>query len=486
MLAGASGLDREITWAHVCELPDPTEWLGKEELLMTVGFSIPEGPDAQEALVERLVTAGLSGLLICDLAYAPDVTYEMLSAADRLSFPILLTAYEVPFTAISRTVGEANRSAEHARLLQVLRVYETVRLAVNGTSGVKLFDQLGALLGCEFFVLDPKSGGSLLVDGPRVPEEIAAALTEEMTRRSQPMPAILRLHATPQPTAALLVPASRPAALVAAARTEDLPDLSILHHITGIAVLEIERLVAEYERKRRLGSELLAGLIDGRIGADSAAHLLSEWNLSTEPRVLACCTGEGGTGEHSDLHLRLGDRGIPHLLLRRAPLLAALLPDRPKEIDAFRREIDPAFPIGLSDLIGTVSRVPDAYREAQWALQGAKAVSKPISRYGDDAALSPFLPRNLSETDRAVSQILGPLLDYDATHGSQLVASLKGFLAHNRSWQRAASDLHVHKQTLVYRMRRVEALSGRRLDRTGDVAELWLAIQAAEASGMAL
>lgn len=485
VLAGASGLDREISWAHVCELPDPTEWLGKEELLMTVGFTIPERADAQEAFVERLATAGLSGLLICDQAYAPDVTHEMLSAADHLSLPILLTAYEVPFTAISRTVGEANRNAEHVRLLQVLRVYETVRLAVNGTSGTKLFQQLGDLLGCEFFVLDPKSGGPLLADGPQVPEEIAVALTEEMSRRSEPMPAILRLHATPQPTAALLVSTSRPAALVAAG-TEDLPDLSILHHITGIAALEIERLVAEYERKRRLGSELFAGLIDGRIGTDSAAHLLSEWNLSAEPRVLACCTGEGGMGEHSDLHLRLEDRGVPHLLLRRAPVLAALLSDRPKDIDAFRQEIDPAFPIGLSDPIGTVSRVPDAYREAQWALQGAKSAGKPVSRYGDDAALSPFLPRNLSEADRAVWQILGPLLDYDATHGSQLVASLRGFLAHNRSWQRTASELHVHKQTLVYRMRRVEELTGRRLDRTGDVAEFWLAIQAAEASDMAL
>ena len=57
------------------------------------------------------------------------------------------------------------------------------------------------------------------------------------------------------------------------------------------------------------------------------------------------------------------------------------------------------------------------------------------------------------------------------------------FLSENRSWQRAAADLHVHKQTLVYRMRRVEELTGRRLDRTEDVAQLWFALQAAEALG---
>ncbi|MDP9456607.1 MAG: helix-turn-helix domain-containing protein [Actinomycetota bacterium] len=259
-----------------------------------------------------------------------------------------------------------------------------------------------------------------------------------------------------------------------------------MHHITAIAALEIEKLVAEYERKRRLGSELLAGLLDGRVGADSASHLLSERGLSEEPRILACCTAEGKTGDRSHLHLRLEDRGLAHLLLRRAPVLTTLLSDRPEAIDAFRQEIEPCFPIGLSDPIGTLSRVPDAYREAQWALQGAKAAGKPGSRYGDDAAVSPFLPRTLSETERIVWQILGPLLDYDATHGWQLVASLKGFLAHNRPWQRVANALHVHKQTLVYRMRHVEDLTGRQLDQTGDVTELWLAIRAAEASGISI
>ena len=54
VLAGASGLDREVSWAHVCELPDPTEYLAHGELLMTVGFTIPKGASAQEAYIERL------------------------------------------------------------------------------------------------------------------------------------------------------------------------------------------------------------------------------------------------------------------------------------------------------------------------------------------------------------------------------------------------------------------------------------------------
>jgi purine catabolism regulator len=76
--------------------------------------------------------------------------------------------------------------------------------------------------------------------------------------------------------------------------------------------------------------------------------------------------------------------------------------------------------------------------------------------------------------------VLGPVVAYDADHATELVHSMAVFLAHNRSWQRAAEALHVHKQTLVYRMHRVEELTGRDLRETADVVELWLALQAQE------
>ncbi|AHY48101.1 Purine catabolism regulatory protein-like family (plasmid) [Rubrobacter radiotolerans] len=127
VFAGERGLDRQVSWAHVCELPDPTEYLGAGELLMTVGYTIPEGPVAQGSYVHRLAEAGLSGLLIAENMHAPELTPELKSVADRRALPVLLTAYDVPFTGISRAVAEANRTTEHARLLQTVRVYEAAR-----------------------------------------------------------------------------------------------------------------------------------------------------------------------------------------------------------------------------------------------------------------------------------------------------------------------------------------------------------------------
>jgi PucR family transcriptional regulator, purine catabolism regulatory protein len=139
-------------------------------------------------------------------------------------------------------------------------------------------------------------------------------------------------------------------------------------------------------------------------------------------------------------------------------------------------------PVGLSDPVGRVARVTDACREAVWALQGAQTTGKSIVRYGEDSA-SPFLPRNLDESRAIVQQILGPVLEYDVQHDAPLVASLRTYLSHNRSLKATSEALHVHKQTVIYRMRRVEELTGRRLQRMEDVVNIWLALRVLDLLG---
>ena len=59
-----------------------------------------------------------------------------------------------------------------------------------------------------------------------------------------------------------------------------------------------------------------------------------------------------------------------------------------------------------------------------------------------------------------------------------LLATLDAFLAHQRSWQRTADALQVHRQTVLYRIRKFEEITGRTTSETGDIAELWLALRA--------
>ncbi|MFZ1994978.1 MAG: PucR family transcriptional regulator ligand-binding domain-containing protein, partial [Solirubrobacteraceae bacterium] len=122
--AGAGGASRKIRWAHSCEVPNPWDWFDEGDLLMTNGFSLPADADGQVDFLLQLAETGLSGVAIGEGQAAPPLSEKMLSRAEELQFPILLTAYEVPFIALSRVVAEANQHEEQRRLVRTVRLYD--------------------------------------------------------------------------------------------------------------------------------------------------------------------------------------------------------------------------------------------------------------------------------------------------------------------------------------------------------------------------
>ena len=63
VLAGATGLDRRIEWAHSIELADPSPWLRGRELLLTTGLRLsPTDRDEHRGYVDRLDRAGVAAL----------------------------------------------------------------------------------------------------------------------------------------------------------------------------------------------------------------------------------------------------------------------------------------------------------------------------------------------------------------------------------------------------------------------------------------
>ncbi|MEV4188055.1 helix-turn-helix domain-containing protein, partial [Streptosporangium canum] len=76
------------------------------------------------------------------------------------------------------------------------------------------------------------------------------------------------------------------------------------------------------------------------------------------------------------------------------------------------------------------------------------------------------------------ARTLDPLFDYDRRHNSDLVRTLGTFLDCVGSWNACAERLHVHVNTVRYRIRRVEELTGRDLSAMADRVDLFLALRA--------
>jgi DNA-binding PucR family transcriptional regulator len=75
---------------------------------------------------------------------------------------------------------------------------------------------------------------------------------------------------------------------------------------------------------------------------------------------------------------------------------------------------------------------------------------------------------------------LGPVMDYDREHGTQLLETLSAYMECNGNIPEVAAILHVHKHTVRYRLRRITELTGLDVTRFEDAAQLYLALTATE------
>ena len=120
------------------------------------------------------------------------------------------------------------------------------------------------------------------------------------------------------------------------------------------------------------------------------------------------------------------------------------------------------FTIGVGAACRDPSEVTRSYREARRAVQAALS----LGRAGQVVAFDKLgiyrlllLVPDLRELTSVSREVLGPVLDYEQAHQANLVGTLTAYLQHNGSLQGAAQELHVHPNTVGYRLRRIEEIT---------------------------
>ena len=132
--------------------------------------------------------------------------------------------------------------------------------------------------------------------------------------------------------------------------------------------------------------------------------------------------------------------------------------------------------IGISMPIASIVRAPAAWRQARFSSESA---ADPGVRYCRDLAL-PFLLETL-RNEPATADLLHPALaalsTYDEGARSDLPQTLRTYVATGCNQAECARRLHVHLNTLKYRLRRIEELTGLDLKDQDDLFYLRLSIE---------
>ncbi|MBA0052108.1 PucR family transcriptional regulator [Streptomyces sp. AJS327] len=141
---------------------------------------------------------------------------------------------------------------------------------------------------------------------------------------------------------------------------------------------------------------------------------------------------------------------------------------------------DGGLTLGISAVVDSAEGLRGALEEARHARRVAAAHSGPVrvAGHGELAShvlLLPFVPDDVRRAFTA--RLLDPLHAYDQRHRAELVDTLDAFLTADGSWTRCAAQLHLHVNTLRYRIGRIEQLTGRDLSRLEDKLDFFLALR---------
>lgn len=136
--------------------------------------------------------------------------------------------------------------------------------------------------------------------------------------------------------------------------------------------------------------------------------------------------------------------------------------------------------LGVSAAVHTAEGLRGALEEARHARRVAAARPGRVCAAGhhelaSHVLLLPFVPDDVRRAFTA--RLLDPLRDYDRRHRAELVPTLEAFLDCDGSWTRCAARLHLHVNTLRYRVGRIEQLTGRDLSRLEDKLDFFLALR---------
>jgi hypothetical protein len=213
---------------------------------------------------------------------------------------------------------------------------------------------------------------------------------------------------------------------------------------------------------RRMGSELSAGAV-------------------------ACCALPRELPHRAEASIR---SAFPDaLVLHREGRVHALLPAGDDDRQGARasesalrlaERLDPATPFALAPFEPDPERLGPALREAALAATAvAGGTASPHELYsGTFRLLLRLTSEHPREVRRLHAQTVGPIVEYDERHGTDIVATLAAYLGHDCNMKATAAAIFAHRHTVAYRLERARELTGLDPLRHADREQLGIGLKA--------
>ncbi|MEV0615826.1 helix-turn-helix domain-containing protein [Nonomuraea sp. NPDC050404] len=476
LLTGDPG--REFGTVHITDLPEPGRYLGGGELVLT-GLMWWHEPGDSARFVAALAEAGVAALG-AGQAWLGHVPADLVAACEAAGLPLVLVPVEVSFRTVAEVVvprlaGDVRDAlGRHRRLVAAI---------AEGADLRELFELTAAELGVTGAVVS--ASGQVIVGAVADPVRLAKAYLTEPR-----LPVLVGEH-----TIFAVGRGHRAAGWALACEGDLMGRADLGYELAACVGLERSRMEEGRRVERRLTEQLIVAALADADSAELNARLRTCGIDAAEPYAVVNVTALRPGATRGPDPATLGGQIVEELLGRE--VVAAAGADGAVAVVPLRERTAAELAERLRAGAGVLAALPDTRVCAglSGALTGAAAVKGGVEEAGHARRLAEARGGGVVTSDEIythalllatvpgdvrrsfAARLLTPLLDYDRRHQSELVRTLGIYLDCAGSWNACAEQLHVHVNTVRYRVRRIEELTGRDLSTMADRVDFFLALR---------
>lgn len=516
LLGGRAGLGRLVRSVGVMETPDLYPLVKQGDLILTALFAVKDDRDAQLALIPELHRRGAVGLAV-KRRYVEHLPAKMLEEAERLGFPLLEIPPDAAFSDVMLPVFRQIVNRQAAVLARQVQAHRAVMQAVlEGRGLTHLAETLAGLLsnpvvirGAEGEILAVSRVGADRPDvvqvacAPAARTEYLLPGTTDLHRREGVLLGDRSISRTVSPILSGERSCGQILVVESTRRLSDL-DLLIVDSVSTVVALELTNQRAVQEVERRYRGEFLVGLFAREIESEEALQeraIAFGLDLRRHHQVLALRMSYPESGDPASLQ-RLRDqfyatlsRQEPIALVGQAGLYTVALVDAHQVPSDRAREFAAGLlaqsPDGLLVSAGIgrpgmgVQGLRKSYGEACRAVTvGERAWGGRAAYHCDDLGLYQILAQlTLSEDLERFLAAIDKLVVYERDSRTDLIQTLETYFECKGNVRKVSERLFAHYNTVLYRLERIQQITGISLEEAGGRLHLQVALQAARLFG---
>ena len=487
VVAGADGTDRQVTWSHVVDMPDPVPWMRPGFLLLTTGLSWPEDESKQRRQIADLARAGVAGVVMAVPKYLEHFSAATRAQADASNLPLIEIPFAVPFAQIMEELHRTVTMEPYAIIERSEQIHRALTRAASRDATLDdLARELSSLIDRSVTFEDP-SGKVLasatlddaidevrretLASGKSPTTTIGTLERTGLNRRIRTTEKPLRIAAMPEigMSARVACPIRIGSELVGVVWIiEGKKPLSELDHRAAehaalVAAIHIAHQRALTETQARLGYASFLSLLENEPGrepiADERVRLLGfdpaanyRVGIVSIPQQLPL--DAAGIAQRDRVAQTVRDAlrktGREALVTVSLNLVPFLLPGGVKAEGIRDALADPALSIVLGREHPGAEGARQSYREARSLLSYR---DRPALCTYDDLLVPRVIMGDASARETFLDGLFGPLRE--RKNGRELAKALLALARHGFRFRQAAEALCIHPNTLRYRLDRV-------------------------------